>query len=87
MTLTTHVFRPLFKHHGREQSIQRTANVIGLSASIVKKYFHRISATWDEAKFQTQEELMAALQPTRRTISSYFAPDYDLLQISVRRIR
>ncbi len=76
MALTAEVLRSLIKHHGLGQSIQRTAKAVGLSASSVKKYFDRIATanlTWQEAKSRTQEELMASLQPTRRTISNYFA--------------
>lgn len=77
MALTAEVLRSLIKHHGLGQSIQRTAKAVGLSTSTVKRYFDRIAAanlTWQEAKSRTQEELMASLQPTRRTISNYCEP-------------
>ena len=72
MPLTAEVLRSLIKHHGLGQSIQRTAKAIGSSASTVKKYFDRIAAanlTWQEAKSQTQEELMAAIQRSATTVN------------------
>lgn len=84
MALTAEVLRSLIKHHGLGQSIQRTAKAVGLSASTVKKYFDRIAAanlTWQEAKSRTQEELIASLQPTRRTISNYCEPDWDCVHL------
>ena len=84
MALTAEVLRSLIKHYGLGQSIQRTAKAIGFPASTVKKYFDRIAAanlTWQEAKSQTQEELMATLQPTWRAIGNYCEPDWDYVHL------